>query len=251
MNNFGDILDSIYGVASNKFASDKEKCGNIIKESIKIIKIDEVLSDQFTIYNNLRDTVILESDVNDYIGVNVESMKKHSKKDIRNANLKLEKYSKTVGGVINNTKLNESISNLLSLSDSSKNVNSLHESKKIVKGNLINNTIIEEVDRPSVPIALVAKIISKKYNEKYSDLTETDKSLLKTILEHKDGNEGLFNTYKKEATSLLEVEIINNDESSLHSNLKKTYNKVIGMEFISENSINDISKLHYLISGLK
>ena len=104
---------------------------------------------------------------------------------------------------------------------------------------------------PSVPIALISKIVSKKYNKKYKDLSESDKKILKVILESTKGEENIFQDYKEIAQKLLQKKIVENDVASLHVDLKKTYNKVIGMEFLTENSVNDISKLHYLISGLQ
>jgi hypothetical protein len=135
--------------------------------------------------------------------------------------------------------------------NTSKNVNSIHTSKVMVKENLIKNELKTKNDAPSVPIALMSKIVSKKYNQKYKDLSEADKKILKVILESKEGEERIFEDYKEMAQNLLQKKIVDNDEASLHVNLKKTYNKVLGMNFIAESSVNDISKLHYLISGLQ
>ena len=121
----------------------------------------------------------------------------------------------------------------------------------MVKENLIKNELKTKNDAPSVPIALMSKIVSKKYNQKYKDLSEADKKILKVILESKEGEERIFEDYKEMAQNLLQKKIVDNDEASLHVNLKKTYNKVLGMNFIAESSVNDISKLHYLISGLQ
>jgi hypothetical protein len=135
--------------------------------------------------------------------------------------------------------------------NTAKNVNSLHQSKNIIKENLLTNKKTEESDTPSIPLALMSKLVSRKYNEKYSDLSESDKKLLRVILENKEGDEKLFQSYKENATKLLSNKIVENDDPTLHTNLKKSYKKVSSMEYISESLINDVSKLHYLIEGLE
>ena len=251
MKNFGDLLDSIYFVASKKYSRDKKNCGTILKECIKIIKTDNILSDQFTIFNNLKESVLAEKEINEYINYNIQALRKYKPSEIFESNKKLGDLLERIGGELKKNNINESISNLCFLMNTAKNVNSLYESRQIVKENLSKNKTKENKDLPSVPIALVSKMVSKKYNQKYSDLTESDKKLLKVILEYKETKEKLFNEYKDKATKLLSVNIVENDDPNLHTNLKKTYKKVKEMEFINESVVNDISKLHYLIEGLK
>jgi len=251
MKNFGDLLDSIYKAASREFGVNKTKCSSLIKECVKVIKTDRVLSDQFTVYDNLKNSNIEEKYITSYINENIDSLKSYSTKQIISSNNKLEKLCNKVGVKVESSKVNESISNLCFLMNTAKNVNPIHQSKVIVKENLIKNKEKTVSDAPSIPIALMSKIVSKKYNQKYKDLSESDKKILKVILESKEGEEKIFTDYKDMAQTLLKKKIVENDDTSLHTNLKKTYNKVLTMEFINESSINDISKLHYLISGLQ
>jgi len=250
MKNFGDLLDSIYFVASKKYSNDKKDCGTILKECIRIVKTDNILSDQFTIFNNLKESVLTEKEINNYIDCNINALKKYKVSQIFESNRKLEELLSSIGGKLKTSIINESISNLCFLMNTAKNVNSLYESRKLIKETLGKNENKESKDLPSVPIALVSKIVSKKYNKKYNDLSESDKKLLKVILEYKDSKEKLFNEYKNKATDLLSTNIVENDDPNLHTNLKMSYKKVTGMEFINENVVNDISKLHYLIEGL-
>jgi len=250
MRNFGDLLDAIYSTASKQFANDKDKCSKIIKECVKTIKTDNILSDQFTIYDNLKNSIIPEKQLSEYINENINSLRRYQPQQILESNKKLEKICNSLKVKIKNNKLNEAISNLYFLMNTAKNINAIHESKNIVKENILSNKKKENKEIPSVPIALVSKMVSKKYNEKYKDLTESDKKILKTILENKEGEKPLFEDYKNKAVDLLSKKIVENDDASLHTNLKKTYKKVISMEFVNETSINDISKLHYLIEGL-
>jgi len=251
MKNFGDLLDAIYSTASKQFAKDKIKCSKIIKECVKTIKTDTILSDQFTIYDNLKNAFIPEKQIAQYINENINTLRKYKTKQIIESNNKLEKLCQSWKIKIGSTKLNESVSNLYFLMNTAKNVNSLHESKNIIKENLLTNEKNEVKDTISVPISLISKIVSKKYNQKYKDLTESDKKILKTILENKEGNETLFDNYKSKTIDLLTKKIIENDQEILHTSLKKTYKKVTSMEFVNENAVNDISKLHYLIEGLQ
>ena len=244
MKNFGDLLDSIYKAASKEF-------GTNIKECVKVIKTDRILSDQFTVYDNLKNSHVQEKYATNYIKENIDSLRVYTPQQIISSNGKLESLCNKLGAKVIPSEINESISNLYFLMNTSKNVNSIHTSKVMVKENLIKNELKTKNDAPSVPIALMSKIVSKKYNQKYKDLSEADKKILKVILESKEGEERIFEDYKEMAQNLLQKKIVDNDEASLHVNLKKTYNKVLGMNFIAESSVNDISKLHYLISGLQ
>tara|TARA_R110000824_G_scaffold265043_3_gene453911 strand:- start:2330 stop:3085 length:756 start_codon:yes stop_codon:yes gene_type:complete len=251
MKNFGDLLDSIYISASREFGRNKKKCSSLIKECVKVIKTDRVLSDQFTVYDNLKNSQIQEKYLTSYINDNIESLKVYTPHQILSSNSKLEKICEKLGTKMKTNELNESISNLYFLMNTTKNINSIHKSKVMIKENLTKNKETEKKEVPSVPIALISKIVSRKYNQKYKDLSESDKKILKLILESKKGEEKIFQDYKEIAQKLLRKKIVENDEASLHVNLKKTYNKILEMEFINENSVNDISKLHYLISGLQ
>ena len=251
MKNFGDLLDSIYKTASTEFGKNKKKCSSLIKECVKVIKTDRILSDQFTVYDNLKNSSVEEKYVSSYINENIESLRVYPLKEIILSNRKLENLCKKIGTKVNSSKINESISNLYFLMNTSKNVNTIHQAKVLIKENLVSNKETTPTDAPSIPIALMSKIVSKKYNQKYKDLSESDKKILKVILESKEGENKIFEDYKEMAQTLLKKKIVENDDSNLHTNLKKTYNKVLKMEFISESSVNDISKLHYLISGLQ
>ena len=251
MKNFGDLLDSIYLEASLQFGKNKKNCSKIIKECISTIKTDKILSDQFTIFNNLKGSVISESRVNDYILENTESLKSHNPTQVIKSNRKLENLCEKFDIGIKKNKLNESIDNLCFLQGTPKNINTLHESKNIVKENLLSNKEVVSQDTPKIPLALMSKLVSKKYNKKYSDLSESDKKLLKIILENKEGDEKLFNSFKENATELLKKKIVENVDSTLHTNLKRSYKKVCDMSYINENLLNDVSKLHYLIEGLR
>lgn len=251
MKNFGDLLDSIYKAASKEFGQNKNKCSSLIKECVKVIKTDKVLSDQFTVYDNLKNSYIEEKYTTNYINENIQSLRAYTPQQIISSNKKLKNICTKLGTNITSSKINESISNLCFLMNTAKNINSIHNSKVMVKENLINNKEKSKSEVPSVPIALVSKIVSKKYNQKYKDLSEADKKILKVILESKEGEEKIFEDYKEIAQTLLKKKIVDNDDATLHTNLKKTYNKVLEMNFINESSVNDISKLHYLISGLQ
>tara|TARA_R110000751_G_scaffold265640_1_gene364710 strand:+ start:237 stop:992 length:756 start_codon:yes stop_codon:yes gene_type:complete len=251
MKNFGDLLDSIYSKASLQFANNKKDCSKILKECINTIKTDKILSDQFTIFNNLKTSVIDENQVNDYISENINSLKFHKHREVVNSNNKLERICAKLGTKIKKDKINESISKLCFLLNTPKNVNALHESKNIIKENLLTNKKIKESDVPEIPLALMSKLVSKKYNKKYSGLSESDKKLLRVILENKEGDEKLFQSYKEKASKLLTNKIVENDDPTLHTNLKKSYKKICDMEYINESLINDVSKLHYLIEGLQ
>ena len=250
MKNFGDLLDSIYSETSKQFGKNRKRCSAILKECINTIKTDKILSDQFTIFNNLKTSVITEKQANDYILENIGSIKGYKTTQVSKSNKKLEILCERIGTKIKKTKINESISNLCFLTNIPKNVNILHESKNIVKENLLTNTKSEEMDIPKIPLALMSKLVSKKYNKKYSDLSESDKKLLKVILENKEGDEKLFKSFKEKATKLLTRKIVENDDPNLHTSLKKSYRKVCDMEYINESLVNDVSKLHYLIEGL-
>jgi|TARA_R110000851_G_scaffold138159_2_gene274326 hypothetical protein len=251
MKNFGDLLDAIYSTASKQFATNRVRCGKVIKECVRTIKTDNILSDQFTIYDNLKNAVISEKQITDYINENINSLRKYKTQQIIESNNKLEKLCNSLGVKVKTNKINESISNLYFLMNTAKNINSLHESRNIIKENLLTNEKKEVTYVPSVPIALVSKIVSKKYNKKYKDLTESDKKILKTILENKEGNQVLFEKYKSTTVDLLSKSIVENDDATLHTNLKKTYNKVTSMKFTEGSAVNDISRLHYLIDGLQ
>ena len=54
----------------------KKNCSKIIKECVKVIKTNNILSDQFTVYDNLKNSTIEEKYTTQYINENIDSLKR-------------------------------------------------------------------------------------------------------------------------------------------------------------------------------
>jgi len=188
--NFGtikDIFASQY-IESHILGEDKGK--KLYKKFVKLMSENEVLKSQFIVYKNVENKYFdSEVTASDYLKENISVLKKYSKEDIEKANNKLVKLLESNG--IDTTpdtyrKLHESLHTLIIEDKSAVNINRLHESFNVVKDWLLVEKVEDEKSeyvREGVDHKVFLDLVVEKYNEKYSELSEEDKEIVKVLRE--------------------------------------------------------------------
>jgi hypothetical protein len=192
--NFGTLKDIFTEKLIESYVSGDKSGKDLYKKYLKILKENETLRTAFIVYKNL-ETKTIKSEIaaNDYVKETVSLLENfRGEKSINYQVKKLTNLLEKSGVDVSSFKtkeLHESIQNLITTKKSVSTIDKIHESKNFVVNWLMSEKeIISETKddfvKPNVDPNRFLEIASKKFNEKYSNLTEEEKSILKALREN-------------------------------------------------------------------
>jgi len=252
--NFGAIKDVYNNILAENIGNKDEDNKKLFKSYFKMISENEILRTQFLIYNSIENMVETDSfKAIQYIQESIDLMSKFSKKDIDAANLALMRQITFKKENIDEVKksLYENIHFLIMTNKKSDTiaiiVEARHNISEYLKGNTVK-VISESIDLPN---SMLSSIMVEKYNEKYSNLTESEKALVKVLMDEDDTKrlEVYANTLR-ECIDLIDVKIKESDTDTKVKLLTVKCKLLNDKKDINEDFIKNISKLVELKSSL-
>lgn len=250
MKNFGKIKNTFNEIlAESLLKKDKEK-NKLFKQYVKLIKENKILKAQFLVYNNIENKIEEnEQKVYQFIQENINFLKQFKKKDILEANEKLSKLIK-----ISDDKgidLHENITNLIFTEKTPSSIDSIIESQSKIVDYIKNNKKKEITESHNIPNSLLATLTVDRFNEKYVDLTESDKVAFKTILNGtEEDKKNLKEQTIRECINLIDSKL-NESDVEIKDKLLKAKDKLLNDRTFTEGDfINSISKLIELKNNL-
>ncbi len=255
MKNFGKIKNAFNEILAEGVVSKNDSNKQLFKKYIKTIKENEVLKTQFLVYDNIENKIEEnEFKANLFLQENIALFNKYSKEEILEANNKLVEsiLSEQTNVSYENEKLHEDISNLIFLKKEANNIDAIVEATANVISYMKTNkakVVTESIDLPN---SMLTSIMVDKYNEKYSTMDESEKQILKALIESDDEK-------KKEVYSLIIRECIdlidgklNESDLDAKDKLLRVKDKLLNdKQEISEDFNKNISKLVELKKSLK
>lgn len=225
---------------------------DIVSEIFSVINKSELLQLEFNVFENIENKWIPE-DIKAirYIDNNVKLFETFTVEELNNEHNKLKKFIKKEDiKAVDKYRLNlyESIGNLIQESlkvNTDVDVNVIHESLDFVlthvKKEKISESVVDEVYNDDV-----IEIAINKFNERYSELDESDNDFLKRVISS-ENKEELFKEMINENIVLLnEV-----SEESISSDKKEiTIAKLNEMKYSAKTFNDDIIKLYELKTGI-
>ena len=258
MKNFGLIKNSFNTILSESIGGKDLSSKSLFKNYLKQIKESEILKTQFLIYKNIEDTVELnETNAIEFVKENIALMQKFTKEEILDANKNLASEipsSLALDNIYENSKiknLHENISKLILIKKSPNTVGEIVEST-IKVATYINNNKTKIVNEDlGIPNSLIANIAVDKFNEKYESLNESDKTVVKLVIES-DANSrcDFFNESVKSCLSLINNRLKDSDVSVKESLLAAKEN-LLNREFNDTTFVKDIAKILELSKDLE
>lgn len=253
MRNFGIIKNMYNSLLSESIVSKNGTNKELFKKYLKNIRNNEILKTQFLVFNNLEQLhSIEESIIKDYIKENISLLSKFSKEEINNANEILFKDIKDI-------KMNEDyefktlhneIHNLITISSSPKNIKNIVESIDTIS-KIRNPKEVIKTNDSLIPLSLMTNILVDKFNDKYSDISESEKVILKNIIDSKnENNEEILHTTINECVDIVDNLLLNENNLDVKDKLLQTKDKLLRTKYNDDNFIEDISKLLSLKSDL-
>ena len=256
MKNFGLLKEYFNHKLTESIIKKNDDGKKVFKQYLKMIKENEILKTQFYVYNNITNKYISDSiEAKDYIKENLELLKKFSKEDILKTNKKLFSLLENVKE--NNyefKEIHECISKLIFTNKTPNTLDTIIESINVLKNHMIKEKVNEtsEYEHSDLPPSVLTKIVVNKFNSKYSDISESEKTIIKTILSSTEEEKvKLFTTMVRECVDTIDQKLTLNEDIEIKSKLLSAKDKLLRMEYIKENFITDISKIHQLKSNIE
>jgi hypothetical protein len=258
MQNFGRIKNAYNGLLSTNVGNMDEKSKLLFKKYVKTINESKILKAQFLIYNNIENIIDTDSSsATHFVQENINLLQKYKVSDIISENEKLlnlsPKVTKLLGEDYDLSTLHTSIGNLITTKKNPKNINEVINDMKTVVSHINGNkaVVIKESVDTDMPISMMTNLMSDKYNEKYDQLDETTKSVLRVIMNGTD--EEKVTTYNKVIRECIDLinEKLPNSNLETKDNLLKVKDKLLNTTVVmNEAFIADISKILDLKSSL-
>lgn len=253
--NFGTIK-SIFNNLLTESVLDKDlKKKKLFKEYVNGVRKNAILKAQFEVYTNLASKA--EPDIykaTQYVKESIDLFSKYTKKEIYEANLTLaEKILFEQEGPIDDlAELNENIATLIFTEKTPATIDTIVEATSKVVNYIINNKPKVLPEGYDVPTSVLASLMVEKYNTKYSELDETEKKILKTLIDAND--EEKQNVYKSTLRECIDLinEKLNTSDLEVKDKLLKVKDKLLNDKHeVNEDFITNVSKLIELRTSLK
>jgi len=225
------------------------------KEFIKNISESPILRTQFVVYKNIENGHF-DSEVSavEYLRENISLFNDFNKKDIIKENEKLSRKIKVKSFNYELKQLHESLNDLIVLEKKAETINKIHDSFEYVKKWLLSPKKVNESINNTKPVDAnkFLDIVTKKYNEKYSNITEEEKKVLKTILSKDDKEkETLLKDMVKESITLINNSLKQfGDNLEIKAKLLEAKDVVYNLGYNKETFKQDILKVYELKTNL-
>lgn len=254
MLNFGVIKESLNDILIEGILTKNPDKKHIYQKFAKKIKTNKVLREQFLVYRNIETVVEKDlSKIDLYINENISILKKFGINTIKKENKKLlsELDIKINSNLDYNKKnLHEEICKLLSLEKTGKNLNKIVESVNVISNFIQENKPKKSLSENLVPTSVLTKVSVEKFNNRYSELTETEKKTVQLMV--KGSSEDKERLLKNSINECVKIIDENYEKSSLdvREKLLKVKSKLLNINFTNENFINDISMVMELSNNM-
>lgn len=249
--NFGRIKDAYNSILAEGILTKDAGKKKTFRKYVKTIKENEILKTQFLIYTNLENKV--ETDIHKatmFVNENIKLLSKFKKEDIFNANKSflIEGVEfKDIGGV-----LYEAISTLIFTDRKPETIDHIVEATDNVVKHILNNKLKIVTEAIDLPNSMLSKLMVEKYNERYADLDDTEKQIIKVLFEStNEEKKTVYTNAIRECIDLID-EKLNTSDLEAKDKLLRVKDKLLNdKQEINEDFIKNISKLVELRSSLK
>jgi hypothetical protein len=256
MQNFGKIKNTFNGILVEAIVSKNDTNKSLFKKYVKTIKESEILRTQFFVYNNIENKV--EADTNTahfFVTENIKLMDKFDVDDIIKENVKLNSLLPEVSNEVYDSRissLHESLSNLITTKKTASSIDGMSKDINNVVEYIKSNKLKESNDVIDLPNSMISTIMVDKYNEKYASLDESEKKVLKALIDSNDEQKKeVYSSIIRECIDLINDKLTNSDLDSKDKLLRVKDKMLNDKQEINEDFNKNISKLIELRGSLK
>lgn len=212
MQNFGKIKNAFNELLAEDISFSSKENKAVFKSYIKMLKEDEMLKTQFLVISNIENKIETNKEkATQFVKENIELFSSFNKKKLFEANKKLSSFIERVNPKFLNenlsydkSELHENISKLIFTKRTPNNVDTIVEATSMIVDYILNNKVKIVNEAIELPNSMISTIMVEKYNEKYADLSETERKTINIILESTDEEKAeLYNSTIRECIDLI------------------------------------------------
>tara|TARA_Y100000592_G_C5475493_1_gene322017 strand:+ start:1567 stop:2328 length:762 start_codon:yes stop_codon:yes gene_type:complete len=247
MTNFGNIKDTFNNILSESILSKNNEGKKLFKKYIQVLKEDSNLKKEYLIYKNLTTKKFNnESDAKDYIKENINLLKNN------NPSKGIKKLNSILGDkklVNENDEIYKHINILRNTKKTPNSLEKIQESLNFFKERMLKEEIVveNEYDTTGVPPSVLTKLAVNKFNNKYENITEEEKNIIKNILNGNDEDkEETYTNLKNECIDIIDNRLTENSDLDLKDKLLKVKDKLLRTSFNKETFPTDIDSIYNL-----
>ena len=250
MINFGNIKDTFKNLVIESTIRKDNKGKKLFSKFLKTIKENQTLKDQYLIYSNLQNTKLDDGvEARGFVKENIELLKTLNESHIKKGNeffLKLLKGNKIVK---ENQEFYNKVSYLVNTEKTPSNIKKINESINYIVRLMLEKEEVEEVVTESIdlPPSVLTKLAVNKFNSRYSNISESEKEIIKTVLNgSNEDKEETFNKLKRECIDTIDNKLNESSDLDLKDKLLKVKDKLLNTNFSLDNFNSDIGKIYDL-----
>jgi len=245
MNNFGKIKDTFNLILSESIIKKDNEGKKIFNSYLKELKENNSLKSQFLLYKNLSSKKFTnESDAKYYIKENITLLKKLDKKEINSGTKKLVSLLEGKELVKENH-----INILVETKKTASSIDKIQESINFITRKMmeVSEQEVEQYESVNLPPSVLTKMAINRFNLKYSDITESEKNIIKSVLNGTEENkEDVYVNLKKECIDLIDNKLNENTDLDMKDKLLKVKDKLLRMTYNPNEYVGDIDKVYQL-----
>jgi hypothetical protein len=249
MENFGNIKDTFKNIVVESVLRKDKEGKKVFSKFLKTLKENKTLSDQYLIYKNLQTKKFDDGgQAREYIKENITLLRNLNEGHIQKGNDYFLKLLKGVKIIKENDSFYNDITYLTKTKKTPSNIDKRNTSTdNIVRLMLEKEDVVVVKESLELPPSIITKLAVDKFNNRYSNISESEKEIIKTILNGND--EDKLNTFVKLKKGCIETIDKKLDESSdidLKDKLLRVKDKLLNMVYNKEDSVNNISSVYEL-----
>jgi len=257
MQNFGKINETFKDIFADGVVSKNKKNDLTFKAYIKELKKNPILRVQYHVYNKLENKIYEDIErSNILVDECISFLTNLDKEKVNEINTKLVNFLTKQGFKLSEgyelEALHEHISNLAFSKKTPKSINSIIESKIFINNYVKKEEINEHKEVEPYANHFLGPAMVEKFNEKYSNLSEIEKKVLKNIIENKvDENKTIYDNMIIECVDLINLRL--DDECNIQEKdtLLQVKDKLLRYKYNEDNYISEITRLIELKKDLK
>ena len=259
MQNFGKIKNAFNGILAESIVTKNDTNKALFKKYVQTIKESNILKTQFLVYDNIENKLEDESiSTNVFVAENISILQKFKAADILKENKKLLALSKEIEAKLEEvydtrlSSLHESLSNIIFTSVTPKNVNKVSRDITNVINYIKTNKPKELTEAINLPASMLSTMMVDKYNEKYSELDESERKVLKALINSTDAEKKeVYTLTIRECIDLINEKLKEADLDAKDKLLRVKDKLLNDKQEITEDFTKNISKLVELKDSLK
>ena len=249
MENFGNIKDTFKNIVVESVLRKDKEGKKVFSKFLKTLKENKTLSDQYLIYKNLQTKKFDDGgQAREYIKENITLLRNLNENHIQKGNDYFLKLLKGVEIIKENDSFYNDITYLTKTKKTPSNIDKRNTSTdNIVRLMLEKEDEVVVKESLDIPPSIITKLAVDKFNNRYSNISESEKEIIKTILNGND--EDKLNTFiklKKGCVETIDKKLDESSDIDLKDKLLRVKDKLLNMVYNKEDSVNNISSVYEL-----